>query len=290
MPVPGVDFPETLAKPQFRDLAYAAVSEAHKLDLYLPERRGPFPVVLIIHGGAFMFGDKSHDISTAGTDQLLARGYAVANVNYRLSGEAKAPAQVHDVKTAVRWLRTHAGEYDLDPDRIGAWGSSAGANLAALLGTSAGVAGLEGAALGCVDQSSRIQAVIDWFGPTDFLKMDEQLRANGLRSPESHDAPFSPESQLVGAAIQTRPDLAAVVDPIGYVTSGAAAFLMQHGTADCIVPYQQSQLLYDALLPAIGPERVQIDLLEGAGHGGGPQFWTDANQHRVLDFLDKFLK
>ena len=123
MPIPGVDFPITIATPQYPDLAYATASPAQKLDLYLPDGPGPFPVVLIVHGGAFMFGDKSHDISKAGTDQLLGRGYAVANVNYRLSGEAKAPAQIQDVKTAVRWLRAHAGEYRLNPDKIGAWGS-----------------------------------------------------------------------------------------------------------------------------------------------------------------------
>lgn len=290
LPMPGVDFIQTRAKPQYSDLAYAALSNAQKLDLYLPEGRGPFPAVLIIHGGAFMFGDKADDISQAGTDPLLAAGYAVANVNYRLSGEAKAPAQVQDAKTAVRWLRGHAREFNLNPDKIGAWGSSAGANIAALLGTSGGAAALEGAELGWADESSRIQAVVDWFGPTDFLKMDDQLRASGLHSPEPHDAPFSPESLLIGAPIQTRPDLAASLNPITYVSPDAAAFLMQHGTADSVVPCQQSQLLYDALLPAVGPDRVELDLLQGARHGGGPEFWTAANQQRVIDFLDRFLK
>lgn len=289
MPIPDVDFPVTTAEPQYSNLAYATVSPSQKLDLYLPGGPGPFPVVLIIHGGAFMFGDKSHDISKAGTDQLLGRGYAVANVNYRLSGEAVAPAQVRDVKTAVRWLRAHAGAYRLNPDRIGAWGASAGANLAALLGTSAGVAALEGAELGHAERSSRIQAVVDWFGPTDFLQMDAQLRAAGCPAPD-HDAPASPESLLIGAPIQTRPDLVRAVNPITYVSPESAPFLIQHGTADCVVPPGQSQLLYDALLPVIGADRVELILIEGAPHGGGPLFWAETNVARVLDFLDRWLK
>jgi acetyl esterase/lipase len=288
MPRPGVDFPITIATPQYPDLAYATVSPAQKLDLYLPDGPGPFPVMLIVHGGAFMFGDKSHDISMAGTDQLLGRGYAVANVNYRLSGEAKAPAQIQDVKTAVRWLRAHAGAYRLNPDKFGAWGSSAGGNLVALLGTSGGVAALEGAHLGHAEQSSRVQAVVDWFGPIDFLQMDRQF--HGTSCTADHDAPDSPESQLIGAPIQTRPDLVQAVNPITYVSPEAAPFLIQHGTADCVVPPGQSQLLFNALVPIIGADQVQLTLLQGALHGGGPQFWTESNVQRVLDFLDRFLK
>jgi acetyl esterase/lipase len=138
MLVPGVDFPVTTAIPQYEDLAYAKVSPAQKLDLYYPTGNAPFPLVLVVHGGAFMFGDKADPPGKAGTDALLEHGYAIANVNYRLSGEAKAPAQIQDVKTAVRWLRAHAKGYTLNPDKFGAWGASAGANLVALLGTASG--------------------------------------------------------------------------------------------------------------------------------------------------------
>jgi acetyl esterase/lipase len=288
MPIPGVDFPVTKAQPQFTDLAYASISDAQKLDLYLPEGKGPYPVVLIVHGGAFLFGDKADLLSKPGTDQLLEYGYAVANVNYRLSGEAKAPAQIHDIKAAVRWLRANAIQYQLDPERLGAWGSSAGANLVALLGTSAGITELEGYNLGNANFSSRVQAVVDWFGPTDFLQMDRQLAALGF--PPSHDASDSPESLLIGAAIQTRPDLARVMNPLTYVTPDSAPFLIQHGMLDNVVPYQQSQMLYDTLIATYGPERARLDLLEGAGHGGGPQFWTRKNVGTVLAFFDQYLK
>jgi acetyl esterase/lipase len=288
MHIPGVDFPITKAQPRYRDLAYASLSPAQKLDLYFPDDTGPFPMVMMVHGGAFMFGDKADPISTAGTDALLKHGFAVANLNYRLSGEARAPAQIQDVKTAIRWLRAHAKEYNLDPEKFGAWGASAGANLVALLGTAIGIPALEGAELGNPEVSSRVQAVVDWFGPIDFLQMDSQF--SGKPASQTHDASDSPESLLIGAPIQAHPDLVKMVNPITYISPKASPFLIQHGTEDNTVPMQQSQLLYTALLPAIGPEKVILTLLEGAGHGGGPQFWDPANVELVLGFLDKFVK
>jgi acetyl esterase/lipase len=287
MPIPGVDYPITTAEPQYEDLAYATISPAQKLDLYLPTGSGPFPVVLLVHGGGFAMGDKSHDMSKPGTDQLLSHGYAVANVNYRLSSEAKAPAQIRDIKTAVRWLRGHAREYYLRQDRFGAWGASSGGNLVALLGTSCGVSALEGAEMGHTDQSSCIQAVVDWFGPIDFLQMDRQF--SGMPDCQTHDSPESPESRLIGAPIQTRPDLVKIFNPITYISKDVAPFLIQHGTADTLVPWQQSQLLYDSLEPIVGADKVTLTLLKGVGHGGGPQFWSNDNVALIIGFLDKYL-
>jgi acetyl esterase/lipase len=271
------------ATPTVKDAAYAAASPTQKLDLYLPEGAGPFPLILNVHGGAFKMGDKSNP---AGADEFLANGYAVASVDYRLSGEALAPAQIQDVKAAVRWLRANASKYNLDPQKFAAFGQSAGANLAALLGTSCGAAALEGAELGNADQSSCVQAVVDWFGPTDFLQMDQQFA--GTSCPATHDAADSPESLVVGAPIQTVPEKVQLVNPITYVTADAPAFLIQHGTADCNVPPQQGQLLYDAL-KAAGSNKATLTFLEGAGHGG-PQFSDAANMKLVLDFLAKYLK
>jgi dipeptidyl aminopeptidase/acylaminoacyl peptidase len=144
------------------------------------------------------------------------------------------------------------------------------------------VAALEGAELGHADQSSCIQAVVDWFGPTDFLQMDQQF--TGTACPVNHDAANSPESQVIGAAIQTVPDKAQAANPITYVSAEAPPFLIQHGTADCNVPPQQGQLLADALVPLIGADNVTYTLLDGAGHGGS-QFTDAANLEVVLDFL-----
>jgi acetyl esterase/lipase len=274
--------------PTYADLAYATISDAQKLDLYIPTTgSGPFPVVIMVHGGGFMMGDKSDGAGLTGVDQLLAAGYAVASINYRLSSEAIYPAQIYDAKAAVRFLRANAAEYQLNPDKFGAWGASAGGNLVSLLGTTCGVAELEGAELGNAEQSSCVQAVIDWFGPIDFLKMDEQFA--GTSCPQTHDAANSPESMLVGAAIQTVPDLVATTNPMNYITADDAPFFIENGTADCNIPPVQNKNLADALSAVIGADNVTYVSLEGAGHGGS-QFETTDNLNLVIGFLDKYLK
>lgn len=275
------------AVPTFSDVAYASVSSAQKLDLYLPSGTGPFPVVIIVHGGAFLMGDKAAGDATTGIDQLLSQGFAVASINYRLSGEAKAPAQIQDVKAAVRFLRAKATEYNLNPEKFGAWGGSAGGSLVSLLGTSCGVAELEGAELDNAEQSSCVQAVVDWFGPIDFLTMDAQF--TGTSCPVDHDAADSPESQLVGGPIQDNVEAVRLVNAATYITPDDPAFFIQHGTSDCNVPPQQSQLFYDALSATLGADKVTLILLEGAGHGGS-QFSTEENLNLVIDFLNSYLK
>ncbi len=274
--------------PTHTDLAYGDISATQKLDLYLPTTgSGPYPVVIMVHGGGFMFGDKSDGMGLTGVDQLLAEGYAVASINYRLSGESKYPSQIHDAKAAVRFLRANAGAYNLDPQKFGAWGASAGGNLVALLGTTCGVAELEGPELGNADQSSCVQAVVDWFGPIDFLKMDEQFAGTGC--PQNHNAANSPESQLVGAAIQTVPEVVKTTNPTNYIDGTDAPFLIQHGSADCNIPPVQGKDLAEALTAAIGAENATYTLIDGAGHGGA-QFETEANLQFVLNFLNKHLK
>ena len=284
--MPGSSGTFTSVSPTHADLAYASVSDAQKLDLYIPEGVGPFPVVIMVHGGGFMFGDKADGAGLTGVDQLLAAGYAVASINYRLSGEAQYPAQIHDAKAAVRFLRTNAATYNLNADKFGAWGASAGGNLVALLGTTCGVEELEGD-LGNNDQSSCVQAVVDWFGPIDFLKMQEQLTEAGCSA--STDDASSPESKLVGAAIQTVPEKVALTNPMNYITSDDAPFFIQNGTADCNIPPVQNKNLADALSAVIGADKVTYISLEGAGHGGS-QFETAENLQLVISFLDTYLK
>ena len=285
--VPGQGGTFATVPPTFTDLTYADQSDAQKLDLYVPEGDGPFPLVIMVHGGGFMFGDKADGMGLTGVDQLLAKGYAVSSINYRLSGEAQYPAQIHDAKAAVRFLRAHASEYKLDPARFGAWGASAGGNLVALLGTTCGVAELEGAELGNEEQSSCVQAVVDWFGPIDFLALDEQFAGTGC--PENHNDADSPESRLLGAAVQTVPDLAATANPMNYITPDDAPFFIQHGSADCNIPPVQGQNLADALAAAIGRENATFILIDGAGHGG-EQFEAADNVALVLDFLNAHLQ
>ncbi|MCA8991197.1 MAG: alpha/beta hydrolase fold domain-containing protein [Planctomycetaceae bacterium] len=168
--------------------------ERQVLDLYLPESTGkPRPLVLWIHGGAWRAGDKN----SGPWMPLLEKGFVVASMNYRLSQHATFPAQIEDCKAAVRWLKQHAKEYEIDPDHFGAWGSSAGGHLVALLGTSGDIPTLEGTSE--TDVSSRVQAVCDWFGPTDFSLMNKQAGEIGTID---HDSPDAPEAQLIGGTVR----------------------------------------------------------------------------------------
>jgi acetyl esterase/lipase len=259
------------------DLEYARAGEKRLLlDLYLPEpAAAPLPVVVWVHGGAWRGGSKDQTPALP----LLRHGYAVASISYRLSQEARFPAQIHDCKAAIRWLRAHAREYRLDPDRFGVWGSSAGGHLVALLGTSGGVK-----VGGNAGVSSRVQAVCDWFGPTDFLQMQGHAPAG---SPLNHDAPDSPESLLIGGPIQENRAKVARANPITYVTRDDPPFLIMHGDRDNLVPLHQSELLHQALQKARVP--VTLVRLEGAGHGG-PGFETPEVRQQVVEFFDQRLK
>jgi len=261
-----------------RGLEYAnAGGKAILLDLYLPEKaEGPLPLIVWVHGGAWQTGSKEGCPAL----RMAPRGYAAASIDYRLSQEAIFPAQIEDCKAAIRWLRAHAKDYNLDPQRFGAWGASAGGHLVALLGTAGDVKELEGTG-GNPDQSSRVQAVCDFFGPTDFC----QMAAHSLPgSPIQHDDARSPESRLIGGALQENKDKAARANPITYVTRNAPPFLILHGDKDPLVPHHQSEILAEALKKA-GVE-VTLHTVAGAGHGfGGPQI-----DRMVEEFFDKHLK
>ena len=273
----------------YPDLAYAHDFRSQKLDIYLPGAgSAPYPVILAIHGGAFRRGDKAHSQLTTMLSGL-ARGYAVASMNYRLSGEATFPAQINDVKAAIRWLRANAATYQLDGDRIAVWGASAGGHLAALAGTSGGVAALSDPSQGNGGQSDRVQAVIDWFGPIAFLRMDPQFKASGAGRAH-HDAPGSPESRYLGAALHRLRGKVKAADPTTYITPDDPAFFIQHGTADGTVPVQQSQRFAAALTKALGAGKVTLKVLPGAGHADRAFFTTPANVKLVLDWLDAQLK
>lgn len=239
-----------------RDVPY--VTDGHsrqKLDLYLPHDAARPPLLVLIHGGAFRAGDKERENAA----RWLREGYAVAAVNYRLSGDAVFPAQIEDCKAAVRWLRAHAGRYGYDPERFGVYGTSAGGHLAAMVGTTGGPSAFEvGEHL---DVSSRVQAVVDNYGATDFLQMD----AHRLPEGQIHDAPDSPESELIGGAIQDHPDKVRAASPITYVSADDPPFLVVHGDRDPLVPHHQSELLVAALERAGVP--VTFYTVKGGGHG-----------------------
>jgi acetyl esterase/lipase len=271
--------------PDYADLPYATEHVRQKLDLYLPDGAvPPYPVIVWIHGGGWQAGDKSTAAPRAA--QLLPHGFAVVGVNYRLSGQEIFPAQIHDCKGAIRWLRANANIYGLDPARIGVWGSSAGGHLVALLGTSGDVTAAEGDVGGNLAFSSRVQAVADYFGPTDLLNINLDV-TTPPGSTIDHDAPTSPESRLIGfddpgqgigvlRANQSNPAppfpekmaLVTLANPVTHVTADDPVFYIAHGTMDTAVPRAQSTRLANALAAA-GVTRT-YNQVAGAGHGMPP--------------------
>jgi acetyl esterase/lipase len=236
-----------------------------------------------------MGGDK-RDMQLTPMFAALERGYALVSVNYRMSAEAKFPALVHDIKAAIRWVRANARQYLFDPDRIAVWGGSAGGYLALMAGVTAGSPELDDLALGNADQPEEVQAVVSWFPPTDFLKMDEQLAESGFLPPPqfAHSGENSPESLLLGQKITEIPDLVRRANPETYLRPGLPPFFIQHGTHDDVVPCQQS-LYFAQKLGAIAPRLVTHQLLPGARHAD-PAFETPQNVQKVLDFLDHTLR
>ncbi|MBN2451231.1 MAG: alpha/beta hydrolase fold domain-containing protein [Lentisphaeria bacterium] len=279
---PAGDGPRVLRVPEgvraVRDLVYVTGGhERQRLDLYVPEgTEGPLPLLVWVHGGGWQNGSKEGCPPLR--EGYVERGYAVASLNYRLSGHAVFPAQIEDCKAALRWLRAHAAEYRLDPGRFGAWGSSAGGHLVALLGTSGDVAAFEvGENL---DHSSRVQAVCDFYGPTDFAAF---VATPGY---ESHARSESPEARLLGGAVQENPAAAVRANPITYVDAHDPPFLILHGDADPVVPINQSRLLFAALVEA--GVSVHFHTIHGAGHGrgfGGPEI-----RGMVAEFFDRHLR
>lgn len=241
-----------------KDIAYIENGhERHKLDLYLPKDTNPdeaLPLVVWIHGGGWKGGDKSRLPALF----LLKHGYAVASVNYRLSSHAVFPAQIQDCQRAIIFLRNHAKKYSLDPTRFGAWGSSAGGHLVSLLGTAENDDFLDEGEGDC-----SVQAVCDYFGPIDLLKMNEQA---GSSSAIDHDAPDSPESKLLGGTLQENKAKAQAANPANYLSDDDPPFLVIHGDKDRLVSVQQSKDFHVAL-EAAGIES-ELQIVNGAGHGG----------------------
>jgi acetyl esterase/lipase len=262
----------------YHNLPY--VSDGHerqKLDLYLPKAKTKkrLPLIIRVHGGAWLAGSKEQ----TGPLDYLDAGYAVASINYRLSQHAIFPAQIQDCKAAVRWLRANAQKYSLDPNHFGAWGASAGGHLVAMLATTGDVKEFDVGEYLTV--SSRVQAVADYFGPTDFLQMDEHRPSDG----QVHNTPDSPESQLIGGYIQDNKEKVAKANPITYVTSDDAPFLIIHGDMDPLVPHHQSEILEAALKKAGVP--ASFYTVKGAGHGG----FKDPNVPKLTkEFFEKYLK
>lgn len=248
-------------------------SEDLLLDLATPVRgSGPFPAIVCIHGGAWRSGDKSWY-----KDKIIAfaeHGYVAVSVNYRLAPKHKFPAQVEDVKCAVRYLRAHAAELDIDPAKIAAIGDSAGGHLALLLGFMDSADGLEGDG-GNSGPSSKVQAVVNYYGPADLTVTEKWAQGQKVQANYFLDT-NDPAAPVVSRA-----------SPVTYIDSADPPVLTFHGTADPIVPVEQARRLHEVLKKSKVPER--LELIEGAGHG-----WNEEQRLRIdrlsLEFLDQHLK
>ena len=266
------------------DLSYAANDNPRQaLDLYLPKKPGsdkPLPVIAFIHGGAWRAGDKRSGLRRLAP--FIASGdYAGVSIGYRLTNEAQWPSQIHDCKAAIRWIRAKAKKYNLDPTKIAVWGTSAGGHLVAMLGTSGEVKELEGKIGPHLDRSSRVDAVINFFGPAEMLTMGDHP------STMDHNAPDSPESLLIGGPILENKEKARSASPIAHVTKDDAPILNVHGTADPLVPYPQSVDFNKKLVEA-GVVSTLITITDG-GHGNFGKATEEVNQS-VSEFLARHLR
>lgn len=264
----------------------AAETESHKaipfaspggvellLDLHIPSDVKNPPLVMFIHGGGWR-GGKREGCRLA---WVANHGYAVASVEYRFSQEALFPAQIHDCKGALRWLRAHADEYGYDASRVVVSGSSAGGYLAALMGTSGEVEALEGATGENVKQSSRVQGVIDYYGPSDFVKRSENQKSKT-------DEPTGSVYQLLGGPVQKNLEAALAASPVTYISKDDPPFLIFHGENDKVVFLDQAEHLETLYREA--ELEVHLEIVSGAGHG-----WKQNAREKalVLEFLEKHL-
>ncbi len=285
-----IDYGDVMA---LTDLTYTTIVGFRplKMTIYMPKRgTGPYPLVVFVHGGGWRLDPEGSEGASgiAAVLQLARRGYVVAVPAYRTSGEAKFPAQLLDVKAAIRYAKTHAATYHASVTRVAVWGASAGGNLAALVATTCGVSQLEppasppavpgGPRIPFIDPAadSCVRAVVDWFGPIDFSSMDAEAQIDG-QAGKVHGLAGSPESQYLGCAVADCPaERVQAADPITYAGPRSAPTLIMHGLGDRRVPWQQSRQLYDAL-QAHGVES-RLVLVPGADHEFGG---LDAEQHRA---------
>lgn len=269
-----------------KDIAYVAGGDAsQKLDLYLPEQKAdkPLPLIVWVHGGGWRGGSKS-GCPAAG---MVERGYVAASVEYRFSDKALFPAQIQDCQAAIRWLRANSGKYNIDPDHIGVWGASAGGHLVALLGTSGGKKAFAPVG-GNEDQSDRVQAVCDVYGPADFNTVMQQAEEDrNVKNIFKFNTPSDPYSSLIGVHLGSDRQKGDSVSPVHYVSGDNPPFLILHGTKDALVPLAQSEELVGALKAKNVP--VLLQRFPGGGHGG-PAFGKPSVHKLVQSFFDKNLK
>jgi acetyl esterase/lipase len=258
---------------KIENIEYAKIDDLPlKLDLYLPQNRQIGPLIVWIHGGAWRSGSKNE----MPLSKCLAEGYAAASVEYRLSTVARFPAQIHDIKAALRFLRARAGDFHLDASRIVIAGASAGGHLAALVGVSNRNSELEGKVGDYLGADSSVQGIVSYFGASDLTTILDQSTPHGL------DVRVPALDLLLGGQPKDLPELAKLASPVFHVDSKDPPLLLFHGDRDPQMPINQSHELAGAYKKA--GCKVNFEVVYGAGHGGG-MFYDDDRLHALIDFL-----
>jgi len=270
-PAPGIEALHDVV------IGKGGAQELHAEIAYPKNAAKPTPAIIYIHGGGWIEGTYKHSLI-----QFAQHGYFGASIEYRFSNVATWPAQIQDCKLAVRWLRANAAQYNVDPNRIGVWGESAGGHLVTCLGTMADVKEYEGDG-GYPGVSSAVQAVVDFYGPTDFTRPD-------LYSPTA----IRLTQGLMGVPYEQNPQLWKSASPFFYVKAGDPPMLLVHGDSDGLVPLAQSTVFDEALTKAGVPHQLLV--VKNADHGFSPKpgttidpSWPAINK-AVFDFFDKYLK
>ena len=258
-----------------RDIVFGGVDgQKLALDLYLPAKQRP-PLIVWVHGGGWGSGSKS-DMPLG---HLVPEGFAIASVDYRLSGVAPFPAQAHDIKAAIRFLRAHASELGVNAERIAIGGGSAGGHLAQLVGVTNGNRELEGAN-GATEASSDVQAIVSFYGMSDFTTILQQSTPHGL------NVRVPALQALLGGQPSEKPDLARLASPVFYVNAKSPPLLLIHGDEDPQAPFEQSREMEAAYRKA--GARVQFEVVRGGGHGGD-KFFDDKRIALVTQFLSEVI-
>ena len=268
-------------------------SDSQLFDIYWPEGDGPFPVIINLHAGGFS-GGSAKDFTLPPMFRALDHGYALVSMDYRLSGEAHWPACVYDVKAGVRYLRAHAEELNIDPNKIISWGYSAGAYLSGMLAVTGDEEMFNDEKLGNMEYSSRVQAAIVGSGPCgdwsfEDVYSDALAERTGTPVLFPHLAPNSVESFQFGIPLPVIPELLRLADPKVWLTKDCPPVLLFHGDEDPIVPFEFAQQFHEKLVKTIGEENTGLIVGPGKHHCDDPWFQDEERYEIAFDFLKAHL-
>ena len=280
------------------DVPYATQDPRQVVDIWLPEEgEGPFPLLVFVHGGGWVSGDKRENTMPI-VFKAMSQGYALACVEDRLAPDSLWPSALYDVHCAIRFLRAHAQDYRLKTDKIAIMGNSAGAHLANMVAALGGRSILKGEELGYANEDDSVQCLISVYAPTDIARIDQddwscisnfdKVNGNYVVEDEGIDDLTKPHNTMLGYPARLNPAAAASAGPVNFITADFPPAYFLHGLSDQIVPYTQSVSMWRKVNDVCGEARAKIELFPGCLHGD-PAMKTDAVMNRILDFIDEHI-